>query len=122
MANFQQIQADAIRVVDRVMAEDLLLFPLTGGRVDATRRGGPVRGVLRVGRNTDKNAAGEPGAAWAQRIAMGKAELHVDRAGALDIHKGDKLRAIERPGAPWFEVLSMTENAHGRLVIDLGAA
>lgn len=122
MATFQQIQADAIRAVDAVMSETLRHFPLAAGKADATRTQSEIRGVLRVGRNKDLNASGEPGVVWSQRIAAGKAELHLDRTGLPDLRKGDKLRATERPGSPWFEVLSMTEAAHGRIVIDLGAA
>lgn len=122
MATFQEIQADAIRAVDAVMSETLRHFPLAAGKADATRAQFDIRGVLRVGRNKDMNAAGEPGAAWSQRIAAGKAELHLDRTELPDLRKGDKLRATERAGSPWFEVLSMTETAHGRLVLDLGAA
>ena len=122
MATFQQIQADAIRAVDAVMSETLWHFPLAAGEPDATRTQSDIKGVLRVGRNKDSNTAGDRGAGWAQRIATGKAELHLDRGGLPDVRKGDKLRATERPGSPWFEVLGMTETAHGRLVLDLGVA
>lgn len=120
MASFQQIQADAIRAVDAVMSETLRHFPLSGGRTDAARAQADIRGVLRVGRNKDMSAAGT-NAGWSQRIAAGKAELHLDRTALPDVRKGDKIRATERPGSPWFEVLGMTETAHGRIVFDLGA-
>ncbi|MGN7867785.1 hypothetical protein [Paracoccus sp. 22332] len=122
MATFQQIQADAIRAVDAVMSETLRHFPLAAGKADATRTQSDIRGVLRVGRNKEVSVTGGAAASWSQRIAAGKAELHLDRTGLPDVRKGDKLRATERPGSPWFEVLSMTESAHGRLVLDLGAA
>lgn len=121
MASFHQIQADAIRAVDAVMSETLRHFPLAAGKADTARAQSDIRGVLRVGRNKDMAAAGT-NAGWSQRIATGKAELHLDRTGLPDLRKGDKVRATERPGSPWFEVLGMTETAHGRLVIDLGAA
>lgn len=122
MATFQQIQADAIRAVDAVMSETLRHFPLAAGKADATRAQSDIKGVLRVGRNKEASVTGGAAASWSQRIAAGKAELHLDRTGLPDLRKGDKVRAVERPGSPWFEVLSMTEDAHGRLVLDLGAA
>ena len=129
MTTFQEIQAQAIRAVDAVMAETLRHYPLTAGRADTSRVQRDIRGVLRVGRNKDLNASGEPGASWSQRIAFGKAELHLDRLMVvsgfvipIDIRKGDKVRATDRPDAPWFEVLSVTERMHGRIVADLGEA
>lgn len=121
MATFQKIQADAIRAVDAVMSETLRHFPLSGGKADTTRTQADIRGVLRVGRNKDTSVTGGASSTWSQRIAFGKAELHLDRTALPDVRKGDRLRATERPGAPWFDVLGMTENAHGRMVLDLGA-
>jgi hypothetical protein len=58
------------------------------------------------------------------RIAAGEAEAHLDRAtyAGPEIRKGDKLRAVERPGTPFFEVLRVADRGHGRLVLHLGEA
>lgn len=124
MSPFQAIQQQAISAVDAVMAEAVLVYPLSKGMADTTRAHTELRCVLRVGNVRDQNVAGDLGKAWSQRIALGKAEAHIDQSAyaGLDIRKGDKLRAVDRPGQPWFEVLTVNERAQGRTVLALGEA
>ncbi|MFD2814950.1 hypothetical protein ACFSYD_11915 [Paracoccus aerius] len=99
MATFQQIQADAIRAVDAVMSEILRHFPLAG-KADATRTQSDIKGVLRVGRNKEASVTGGAAASWSQRIAAGKAELHLDRTGLLICARVTRCGLLSVPGRP----------------------
>lgn len=119
-AAFHQHRNRAVAAVDRVMAEDVALYFMRNGVTDPDRDNTTIRGVLRVG--TGDNAIDTRSRNWAQRIAAGKAQLHIDRVAypALTIRKGDRIRAVERFGKPFFEVLRADDRAHGRLVLELG--
>lgn len=118
MATFHAIRDEAIRAVDAVMSERVRHLPLTGGVRDATRPQVEFEAVLRVGNAKDRDAAGTN--TWGQRVSYGKAEMHIARGVAPAIRKGDKLRAVERDRQPFFEVLSVNERQHGRVVVELG--
>lgn len=110
----------AVAAVDRVMAEDIALYFMRNGVTDPDRDNLTIRAVLRVG--AGDNATDTRSRNWAQRIAAGKAQLHIDQAIHTDltVHKGDRIRAVERVGRPFFEVLRADDRAHGRLVLELG--
>ena len=117
-APFHAIQARAFADVDAQFAEDVDLFFLDQGAADAGRGNVTAKAVLRAGQRDDVS----PSRAWGSRIAAGDAEAHIDRA-AYDgpvIRKGDKLRAVERVGQPFFEVLRVSDRGNGRLVLHLG--
>lgn len=119
-APFHAIRDRAVAAVDATLAEAVDLFFLSGGASDPARDNMTARAVLRVG----SRDAVAPKGAWGSRIAAGQAEAHIDRA-AYDgpvIRKGDKLRAVERPGKPFFEVLRVADRGRGRLVLHLGEA
>lgn len=119
-ATFHEYRDRAVAAVDRVMAEDIALYFMRNGVTDPDRDNITIRAVLRVG--AGDNAIDTRSRNWAQRIAAGKAQLHVDRATnpRLTVRKGDRIRAIERVGQPFFEVLRADDRAHGRLVLELG--
>jgi len=119
-APFHAIRDQAIAQVDATLAEEVDLFFLSGGVTDLSRNTVTAQAVLRVG-SRDSVA---PKGAWGSRIAAGKAEAHIARASydGPEIRKGDKLRAIERAGEPFFEVLRVADRDHGRLVLHLGEA
>lgn len=119
-APFHAIRDRAMEQVDDTMAEAVDLFFLAGGAADPARDNVTVQAVLRVG-SRDVVA---PKGAWGSRIAAGKAEAHIARASydGPEIRQGDKLRAVERIGQPFFEVLRVADRGHGRLVLHLGEA
>ena len=110
----------AIAAVDRVMAEDIALYFMRNGVTDPDRDNTTIRAVLRVG--SGDNAIDTRSRNWAQRIAAGRAQLHIDRVAhpGLTVRRHDRIRAIERVGQPFFEVLRADDRAHGRLVLELG--
>ena len=110
----------AIKAVDDVMAETLRHYPLSKGEADASRNRTDLQGVLRTGNADEKNVAGTS-TSWGSRIAAGKARAHISRVAYPDlvIHDGDKLRAMDRAGQPWFAVSSVDDRNHGRLIAEL---
>lgn len=121
-APFHAIRNRALAQVDATFAEDVDLFFLSGGAADPTRGKVTAKAVLRVGSRDAGVGRGAGGGAWNTRIAAGEAEARIDRAtyGGPEIRKGDKLRAVERVGQPFFEVLRVADRSHGRLVLHLG--
>lgn len=123
-APFHALRDQAIAAVDAVMAEELRLLFLDGqGRADTTRANASVKGVLRVGGGDVRTPT--TGRAWASRIAAGEAALYLSRAayGATPaLRKGDKVKAVERAGAPLFEVMRVDDRRHDRIVVHLGEA
>jgi hypothetical protein len=117
---FHEYRDRTVAAVDRVMAEDIALYFMRNGVTDPERANITIHAVLRVG--TGGNAVDTRSRNWAQRIAAGKAQMHVDRVAHPDliVRKGDRIRATERPGRPFFEVLRPDDRAHGRLVLELG--
>ncbi|WP_037373558.1 hypothetical protein [Sediminimonas qiaohouensis] len=117
-APFHAIRDRALAQVDATFAEDVDLFFLSGGAADPARGNLTAKAVLRVGDRDDV----APSGSWGTRIAAGKAEAHINRAayGGPVIRQGDKLRAVERIGQPFFEVLRVSDRGSGRLVLHLG--
>ncbi|WP_375261851.1 hypothetical protein [Palleronia sp.] len=117
---FHQYRDMAIKAVDGVMAETLRHYPLNKGEADATRTRTDLQGVLRTGNADEKNVAGTS-TSWGSRIVSGKARAHFSRVAypELAIRDGDKLRAMDRAGQPWFSVSSIDDRNHGRLIAEL---
>ncbi|MBB3937930.1 hypothetical protein [Aureimonas phyllosphaerae] len=92
------------------------------GRADPKRQTSEVQGVLRTGGGDEVNLAGGYASEWRSRVAVGKAELHIDRSAfpGVVFNTGDKVRAVSRPGQPWFEVLRVDDRGDTRLVLMLG--
>ena len=120
---FHRYRDMAIKAVDDVMAETVKLSFLDKGAVDASRPALEIKAVLRVGNSKASSMAGGTAKSWNTRIAAGKAEVHIDRATYPDVvlRVGDAVRAMDRPGLPWFEVLSVNDRGF-RLVAELGEA
>lgn len=122
-APFHALRDRAVAAVDAVMAEEVRLLFLDKGRADASRASTTVKGVLRAGGSDVRTPTG--GRAWASRIAAGKAELHLSRAGygpAPVLRKGDKVKALERAGQPLWEVSHVDDRHHDRVVVALSEA
>lgn len=122
-APFGALRASALAAVDAVMAEDVRLLFLSGGRADILRPPATIKGVLRVG--TGGAAAPSGDRDWKSRVAAGEAELRVSTAAygsAPMLRAGDKVKAVERAGSPLFEVLRVDDRRAGRLLFALGEA
>lgn len=120
--NYAEIRQRTLAAVDRVFAETVLLAPQKQGRADPDRQPIEIRAPLRVGGGEQTNVSGGQAESWRTQLASGKAELHIDRATYTGpILRGkDRVRALDRAGQPWFEVLRVDDRGDTRLVLELG--
>lgn len=122
-ARYHSLRDRVMASVDRVFAEPVLLKFNKGGVADQGRISVEIEAVLRVGGGKETAASGNRiDAAWRTRITAQRAELHIDRTKYPDIkvRAGDEVRALSRPGEPWFEVLAVDDRGLSRLVLQLG--
>ncbi|KPD11613.1 hypothetical protein AN476_15090 [Phaeobacter sp. 11ANDIMAR09] len=110
--------------VDDVWSEAVRHLPLADGRKDPERDAVEFTAVLRTGdRDAERMNFGRGNNARAGVTADG-GHLRIDRAvhAALVVRKGDKVVALDRDGRPVFEVLSVDDRSHLRLICELGDA
>lgn len=121
-ARFHGIRDRVVAGADYVFAEKVQLKFLKNGKVDPAREAVEIEAILRVGQGESTNLTGGVARNWHARIKAGKAQLHIDRATyeGPELLKEDKVRAITRPGSPWFQVLEVDDRSHTRLVLQLG--
>lgn len=112
--------------VDRVHAERVRIEPQTRGNygagADPSRVVASLSGPLRVG--GAENDSGGARRNFASMIAVGKAELHLERSllpAGFAVVKGDIVVAVDRPGSPRFEVERVERGHIARLVLKLSA-
>lgn len=118
------LKADLKAEVDDVWAEAVRHLPLADGRPDPDRDPVEVTALLRTGdRDAERMHFGRGNNAPAGVTADG-GYLRIDRTAhpALLVRKGDKLVALEREGQPVFEVQSVDDRSHLRLICELGDA
>lgn len=120
-------QADLDRVVggnDIDLGERVLLAYLIEGLSDPNRENEEIEAILRVGNERSSSPSGSRGMSWQTRLASGEAELHISRLAypSMILKSGDKVRALARSGHPWFEVVSVNDRAHSRIIVKLNEA
>lgn len=114
----------SMAVNDKAFAEPVRLSFKLNGVVDPERPVREIEAILRVGGGKQTSVAGGVAGAWRTRIHAQRAELHIDRTKYSDlvVRKQDAVKALARPGEPWFEVLAIDDRGDGRLVLQLGEA
>lgn len=106
-ARFHGLRDRVVAAVDGVFAEPVRISPMKNGTTDPDREQVLIEAPLRAnGAKEGSPSGGQNDRSWRTRIAAQRAELHIDRERypALVITKGDKVRALSRPGEPVFEV------------------
>lgn len=94
---------------------------MKAGTVDPDRPMVEIEAVLRVGGGKETSVAGGQSREWRTRINAQRAELHIDRTKyPITVRRGDRVRALSRPGEPWFEALAVDDRGMSRLVVQLG--
>lgn len=122
-ARFHQLRDRAMRQVDRVFAEPVLLKFNKDGVSDPARPPMEIEAILRVGGGKEMAASGHrTDAAWRTRINAQRAELHIDPVAwpGVTATIGDEVRALARLGQPWFEVVGVDDRSITRIVLQLG--
>lgn len=121
-ARYHALRDRVMASVDHVFAEPVKLKFNRNGVSDPSRPAVEIEAVLRVGGGKETAASGNRiDAAWRTRINAQRAELHIDRSRWPDVRveKGDEVKALSRPGEPWFGVLAVDDRGLSRLVLQL---
>jgi hypothetical protein len=123
-ARFHALRDRALAAVDATFAEPVRLAFFKAGAPDASRPTVEIEAVLRTGGGKETMVSGNRDRDWRSKIVAQRAELHIDRARypAIVVRYGDKVKALSRPGEPWFEVLAVEDRGATRLVLQLGEA
>jgi len=121
-ARFHELRDRIVATVDEKFAEPVRLSFMKDGITDPDRAQRQIEAPLRTGDEKPASSDGGSDRKWKAKIVAGQAELRIDRTkyADLDLRKGDKVRAISRPGEPVFEVLSVNGRDHSRLIVRLG--
>lgn len=117
------LRTELTGAVDEAFGETVLHHPLASGGVDPERPVSSLVVVLRTGARSDALGRSREKEVRIGVNASG-GYLRIDRALYPDliVRAGDKIRAMERTGQPWFEILSVDDRSHLRLTLDLGDA
>ncbi|WP_234186419.1 hypothetical protein [Shinella sp. NM-101] len=123
-ARFHQLRDRTLAEVDRFRAEPVKLSFFKDGALDPDRPAREIEAILRADAGRDASVSGGTDRDWRSRVSSQRSELHVDRAKYPDIafKRGDKVKALARPGEPWFEVLSVDDRSEPRLILTMGEA
>jgi len=110
--------------VDDVWAETLRHLPLVSGQQDQTREQVEFLAVVRTGDREPERMSFGRGINARSGIMAAGGYLRIDRSAYpdIDMRKGDKIVALERDGEPAFEILSVDDRSHLRLICELGDA
>ncbi|CDZ43093.1 Hypothetical protein NGAL_HAMBI1146_58660 [Neorhizobium galegae bv. officinalis] len=121
-ARFHELRDRVVETVDMKFAEPVRLSFMKNGQTDPGRSQATIEAVLRTGASQNSSMEGGQGRGWRTRLQAGKAELHIDRVKYPNLipKKGDAVRALSRQGEPAYEVLSVDERNHTRLILALG--
>ncbi len=124
-ARYHRLRDRTMAAVDRAFAEPVRLSFFTAqGTIDPSRPAIEIEAVLRVGGGKSTTIGGSSKSSWRTRIVAQKSELHIDRTKypTVVVRAKDKVRALARPGQPWFEVSAVDDRGETRLVLQLGEA
>jgi hypothetical protein len=123
-SSFRAARDAIVSGVDQRFAERIRLSPMKNEKADLDRPQVVIMAVLRTGDEKDGPLDVSGGRSLHSRIAAGKAALYIDRTEHPDIvlRKKDKLRALDRPGEPVFEISTVDDRNHTRLIAGLNQA
>lgn len=116
------LREDLMAEVDDVWAEQVRHLPLADGRQDVDRAATEIVAVLRTGDRDGEAMNFGRGIAARSRVMADGGYLRIDRAAypELVVRRHDKVVAIDRAGQPVFEIQSVDDRSHLRLICELG--
>lgn len=106
---------------DQQFAEEVRILFMKDSKDDPLRTNLDVIAPLRVGTGEARNMSGERSRDLKVSVIAATATLSIDPAtyDGPNINVGDIVVATERPGKPRFEVRSIDDRSHTRLVLHL---
>lgn len=115
------LKADLREAVDEVWAESLRFLPLAGGHPDPDRDPLEFDAILRTKVRDRETVSFGHGNAARLGIAASGGVLRIDRAAWPGVHprKGDRIVALDRAGQPVFEIGTVDDRAHLRLICEV---
>jgi hypothetical protein len=124
LPQFDKFRQELHTQTDGMWAEQVRITAFKEGREDPNRPAIVIEALLRVNPRSNENLAGDRSGDWSANLRTGGAELRIDRAkySDLELQKGDKVFALERPGVPVWRVSSVDSRGHGRVIVHLGDA
>lgn len=120
MANWRKLEAMVDQKMTRSYGESVRLSFMNKQVVDPDRPTVEIIALLHVG-GDDSRAPGPTGT-YRSRLSLGEAELFLDRSTYTGSYPkvGDKVRANDRAGKPWFEVAAVSDRYSNLIVVKLG--
>lgn len=117
---FKDFRQELMGAVDAVWSERIRLLPQSGGTKDPERQVLEIDAVLRTG-DRDRQGMGR-GAGLRAGVNADGGLLRIDRSAFpnLELRKGDKIIALNRAGAPVFEIHTVDDRSHLRLICEIG--
>jgi hypothetical protein len=112
-----EARLDGIQI--KAWGEGIRLSFLKGGALDVDRPTAEIRAILHT--DSDLSNALQQGLKYRTRLSAGRAELIIDRAtyAGPPIRSGDRVRANDREGQPWYEVAAVSDLHSNLLVLTL---
>ncbi len=110
------------RQMDRSWSEPVRLSFLVGGAVDQLRPAVEIQAILETFDGSQTDLDGGNSQSWQTRLVAGRARLRIHRAEhpTIMLAEGDAVKALARPGQPWFAVLSVNDRDDTHIVAELG--
>lgn len=125
MVSWRKLEAAADRKIGRAFGESVRLsfMDRPGGVLDPARPAVDIAAMLHVG-GDDSKPVGDGSDRPRMCLSLGQAELMIDRSSYTGpmARKGDKVRANDRDGQPWFEVSAVSDRYSNLIVLSLGEA
>lgn len=120
MVNWRKLEAIVDQKIGQSYGESVRLSFMEGQVADPAKPMIDVTAVLHVG-GDDSRSPGPTGT-YRTRLSLSEAELFLDRSiyeGPIP-QAGDKVRANDRDGKPWFEVAAVSDRYSNLVVLKLG--
>ncbi|MDM7852670.1 hypothetical protein [Pseudochrobactrum kiredjianiae] len=120
MVNWRKLEAMVDQKIGRSFGESIRLSFMKNQQPDPDRPITEIMAVLHVG--GDDSVSAGPTGTYRSRLSLGEAELFLDRSvysGPIPV-TGDRVRANDRYGTPWFEVAAVSDRYSNLIVLKLG--
>ncbi len=120
--DWRKLEAEADSITESAFGESVRLSFFINQVVDPDRPLVDIRAILHVGGDDSKPV--QDGLKYRTRLTAGKGELFINRdtySGPMP-RQGDRVRANERVGMPFYEVASVSDRYSNLIVLELNQA